>query len=147
MASQGWKQETKWKNQFKTWVYWGEPENLVGHILRLNKETPTRKAIKFIFEERWNKTFRGRNRATIHAPINRDIKKAKDNTAILPLTLEKQNLKLILTTSESKQVTKTIEKPLWNKWFKLLLFQQINVKNNEKLFITYIDVEETKQRY
>ena len=59
--------------------------NLLGHIHRLDKETPARKAAKFIFKERSNKTFRGRNRATIHATINRDIAKTKDNTAILPL--------------------------------------------------------------
>ena len=61
----------------------------MDNILRLEKETTARKAIKFIVEEKSNKTFRGRNRATIHATINRDIKKIKDNTAILPLTLEK----------------------------------------------------------
>ena len=31
--------------------------NLLGHILRLHKGTPSRKAIKFMFEERSNKTF------------------------------------------------------------------------------------------
>ena len=31
--------------------------NLRGHILKLDKETPARKARKFIFEKRSNKTF------------------------------------------------------------------------------------------
>ena len=53
--------------------------NLLGHILRLDKETPGRKAMKFMFEEKSNKTFRGRKRATIYTTINRNIKKTKEN--------------------------------------------------------------------
>ena len=55
--------------------------NLLGHILRLDKETPGRKAMKFMFEEKSNKTFRGRKRATIYTTINRNIKKTKDNNS------------------------------------------------------------------
>ena len=46
--------------------------NLLGHILRLDKETPARKAMKCMFEERSSKTFRGRKRATIHTTIDRE---------------------------------------------------------------------------
>ena len=53
--------------------------NLLGHILRLDKETLARKAMKFMFAERSNKTFRGRKRATIYTTINRHIKKTKEN--------------------------------------------------------------------
>ena len=53
--------------------------NLLGHILRLDKETPGRKAMNFMFEEKSNKTFRGRKRATIYTTINRNIKKTKEN--------------------------------------------------------------------
>ena len=40
---------------------------------------PARKAMKFMFEERPNKTFRERKPATIFATINCDIKKTKEN--------------------------------------------------------------------
>ena len=53
--------------------------NLLGHILRLDKEAPARKAVKFMFEEKSNKTFRGRKRATIYTTINCHIKKTKEN--------------------------------------------------------------------
>ena len=35
--------------------------------------------MKFMFEERSNKTFRGRKRATIYTTINRNIKKTKES--------------------------------------------------------------------
>ena len=52
--------------------------NLHGHILILDKETPARKAMKFIFEQRSNKTFQGKKRATIYTTVNCDIKKTKE---------------------------------------------------------------------
>ena len=52
---------------------------LLGHILRLNKETPSRKAMKFMFEEKSNKKFQGRKRATIYTTINRNMKKTQEN--------------------------------------------------------------------
>ena len=48
---------------------------LLGHVLRMDKDTPARKAMKFFFEERSNKKFRGQKRATIVRTINRDIKR------------------------------------------------------------------------
>ena len=73
---------------------------LFGHILRLDKEIPARKAMKFIFEEKSNKTFRGRKRATIYTNINRNVKKTKENNPSFNISI----------TSESKQGIKTIRK-------------------------------------
>ena len=50
--------------------------NLLGHILRLDKETLARKAMKFMFEERSNKRLQEIRRTKT---INRDIKKTKEN--------------------------------------------------------------------
>ena len=57
--------------------------NLLGHCLRLDKETPARKAIKFKFEKRSNAKFWGRKRTTTHTTINRGIKKPKENNPSL----------------------------------------------------------------
>ena len=50
---------------------------LFGHTLRMDKETPARKAMKFFFEKRSEKKFRGRKRTTIVTTLNRDIKNTK----------------------------------------------------------------------
>ena len=53
---------------------------MFGNILRLGKEKPASKAMKFMFEEeRSSKAFRGRKRATIYPTINRHVKKTKEN--------------------------------------------------------------------
>ena len=52
--------------------------NLLGHIHKLDQETPARKTMKIIIEKRSNTKFRGRKRATIHTTINRYIKKTKE---------------------------------------------------------------------
>ncbi len=46
---------------------------MLGHVLRMHPNTPARKAMKFYFEERKEKKFRGRKRCTIVSTINRDI--------------------------------------------------------------------------
>ena len=51
---------------------------LLGHILRMDKNTPGRLAMKYFFEKRTNRKFRGRKRTTIVTTINRDIKKTRD---------------------------------------------------------------------
>ena len=51
--------ETRWK--------------LLGHILRLPTDCPERKAMRYYFEERANKIFRGR-RTTKVSTLNEDIK-------------------------------------------------------------------------
>ena len=50
---------------------------LFGHTLRMNKDTPARKAMKFYFEEIHGKKFRGRKRTTIVTTLNRDIELTK----------------------------------------------------------------------
>ena len=53
---------------------------MFGNILRLGKEKPASKAMKFMFEEeRSSKAFRGRKRAIIYPTINRDVKKTKES--------------------------------------------------------------------
>ena len=64
---------------------------LLGHILRLDKNTPARKAMKFYFEDRSNKKFLGRKRTTIITTINRDIQRTKEvhtNFNLKPLKTE-----------------------------------------------------------
>ena len=50
---------------------------MLGHVLRMDKDSPARKAMKFYFEKRSNRKFMGRKRATIVSTINRDICKTK----------------------------------------------------------------------
>ena len=50
---------------------------LFGHTLRMDKETPARKAMKFYFEKTEAKKYRGRKRATIVTTLNRDIHNTK----------------------------------------------------------------------
>ena len=50
---------------------------MLGHVLRMDKDSPARKAMKFYFEKRSNRKFIGRKRATIVSTINRDIYKTK----------------------------------------------------------------------
>ena len=47
---------------------------LLGHILRLPADCPARKVMRYYFEERTNKIFRGRRRTTIVSTLNKDIK-------------------------------------------------------------------------
>ena len=61
---------------------------LFGHTLRMKADTPARKAMKFYFEQRSEKKFRGRKRTTIVNTLNRDIvltKKTYPNFDIKPL--------------------------------------------------------------
>ena len=55
--------------------------------MRLDKETPARKAMKFMFETRSAEKFKGRKRATILTTINRDI---KDTNRYIPTFNTKQ---------------------------------------------------------
>ena len=50
---------------------------LFGHTLRMNKDTPARKAMKFYFERNNAGKFRGRKRTTIVNTLNRDITNTK----------------------------------------------------------------------
>ena len=50
---------------------------LPGHILRLPADCPERKDITSYFEERTNKKFIGRRRATIVTTIDKDVRRKK----------------------------------------------------------------------
>ena len=50
---------------------------LFGHTLRMHKDTPARKAMKFYFEQSGAKKFKGRKRTTIVNTLNRDITNTK----------------------------------------------------------------------
>ena len=61
---------------------------LLGHILRLPADCPARKAMRYYFEERANKIFRGRRRTNIVCTLNEDIKRTKEddiNFSVTPL--------------------------------------------------------------
>ena len=47
---------------------------MLGHVLRMDSNTPARMAMKFFFENRNEVNYRGRKRASIHSTINRDIR-------------------------------------------------------------------------
>ena len=104
MVSQGKKQEIIWKNKKTKKKNKSKPVstevprgrwNLLGQILGLDKETPARKAMKFMFEERWNEAFRGRKRAAIHTIINPDIKKIKEKNASFGIVEIKSEIDLL----------------------------------------------------
>ena len=67
---------------------------LFGHILRMNKETPARKAMKYYFEKESMNKFRGRKRSTIVTTINRDIKTTKKKNPRFDLPVMKTELDL-----------------------------------------------------
>ena len=48
---------------------------MLGHVLRMNKNSQARMAMKLFFEKRSNNIFLGRKRATIVTTINNDIQK------------------------------------------------------------------------
>ena len=51
---------------------------MLGHVLRMNEDTPARKAMKYYFKvPEFNKKFKGRKRATIVTTINRDIERTR----------------------------------------------------------------------
>ena len=51
---------------------------MLGHTLRINSNTPPRRAMKYFFENRSAKKYKGRKRATLITTINRDIKRTKE---------------------------------------------------------------------
>ena len=50
---------------------------MLGHTLRMDPESPARKAMKFYFEERPEEKYRGRKRTTIVTTLKRDIEVTK----------------------------------------------------------------------
>ena len=59
---------------------------LLGHILRLLADCPARNAVRYYFEERTKKIFRGRKRSTIVSTLNEDIKRTKGDYITFPVT-------------------------------------------------------------
>ena len=67
---------------------------MLGHTLRMDKNSPARKAMKYYFEHSNAKKFRGRKRTTIVSTINRDIKATKQIYPQFDLPLLKTELDL-----------------------------------------------------
>ena len=67
---------------------------MFGHVLRMHKDTPARRAMKFYFEERPEKKFRGRKRTTIVTTLNRDIANTRKLCPMFDLPLLRSELDL-----------------------------------------------------
>ena len=78
---------------------------LFGHTLRMDKDTPARRAMKFYFEERTEKKYRGRKRTTIVSTLNRDraITKKKYPTFDLPLLQSELDLHNMRVKAKDKR--------------------------------------------
>ena len=87
---------------------------LFGHTLRMHKDTPARKAMKFYFEQSGAKKFKGRKRTTIVNTLNRDITNTKQ---IYPqFDLPKLNSELDLHNIRVKAQNRV----LWRKRVKMI---------------------------
>ena len=82
---------------------------LLGHILRLSADWPARETMRYYFEERTNKKFKGRKRTTIVTTINEDIKSTKEKHPTFPIT------PLISHVSLQNIHTKAMNRKLWSK--------------------------------
>ena len=82
---------------------------LLGHILRLPADCPARKAMKYYFEERTNKIFRGKRRTTIVSTLNEDIKQTKGHDITFPVT------SLVSQVSLQNLYVKAKNRKLWPK--------------------------------
>ena len=68
---------------------------MFGHALRMNENTPARKAMKYFFQvPKGHKKFKGRKRATIVTTLNRDIERTIDNNKNFNIPLLKSELDL-----------------------------------------------------
>ena len=86
---------------------------LLGHILRLLADCPTRKTIRYYFKERTNKMFRGRGRSTILSTLNEGIKWAKGDDITFPVTPSYH--KLAYRTSTRRPRTESSGQILYSK--------------------------------
>ena len=71
---------------------------MFGHALRMDENTPARKAMRYFFQVPENhKKFRGRKRATIVTTLNRDIERTKKHNQnfYLPIMSTELNLRNI----------------------------------------------------
>ena len=79
---------------------------LLGHILRLPADCPARKVMRYYFEERTKKIFRGRRRTTIVSNLNEDIKRTKGDDITFPVTplVSQVSLQNLYTKASSGQI-------------------------------------------
>ena len=79
---------------------------LLGHILRLPADCPARKVMRYYFEERTKKIFRGRRRTTIVSNLNQDIKRTKGDDITFPVTplVSQVSLQNLYTKASSGQI-------------------------------------------
>ena len=82
---------------------------LLGHILRLPTNCSARKAMRYYFEERTNKIFRGRRKTTIVSILNEDIKRTNEDDITFPVT------PLVSKVSLQNLYTKAKNRKLWSK--------------------------------
>ena len=82
---------------------------LLGHIMRLPADCPARKAMRYFFEKRSNKLFRGRKRTTIVTTLNEDIRRTKAAYPAFPVIPLKSQVSLQNMHSKAKN------RRLWKK--------------------------------
>ena len=90
--------------------------NLLGHILRLNADTPARKSMRYYFKQRTSQKFLGRDRTTIVTTINKDIKRSKEEISSFPVT------PLISSVSLQNIASKARNRKLWAGIVKQVLY-------------------------
>ena len=85
---------------------------LLGHIMRLPKDCPARKAMSYFFEVRSAKKFRGRKRTTIITTLNDDIKRTKEKYSKFPVVplVSLVSLQNIWTKAKNRTLWKSIVK-------------------------------------
>ena len=89
---------------------------LLGDILRLPNDCPARKAMRYYFEERTNKVFRGRRRTTIVTTLNEDIKRTRENDNTFPVTplISQVSLQNIYMKAKNRKLCSKIVKQVVN---------------------------------
>lgn len=87
---------------------------MFGHTLRMHPDSPARKAMKFYFEERTERKFRGRKRSTIVSTLNRDITNTKKKYPAFDIPLLTSLLDLHNVRVKAKN------KVLWRKRVELI---------------------------
>ena len=88
---------------------------MFGHALRLNENTPARKAMKWFFQvPEGCKKFRGRKRASIFTTLNRDIQRTKQFSPEFPF----EQLKTELDLRNIR--VKSVNRKYWQRLVKLV---------------------------
>ena len=89
----------------------------MGHMLRLNRETPCQKAMDYYFEENEKfKKFAGRMRTTLPVTINEDIKIARssDNTFPISKLENSHDLMLIRDIASDRKLWRELTEKICN---------------------------------